>query len=111
MGVEDDIKEEILKQEDKAKSDIAQTSELLLNDQFRRRKTILRERKVAVLSTLETIAELYDIEFLKQWIEAYTEYITSVDGRGRQDIVDIVKFNIERENQRQTDLLNILGRR
>lgn len=92
-------------------SDLSKATELLLNEKWRRRKTNIRSRSSSALSTIDTIAQLYDVTFLKQWVDAYTEYVTSVDGKGRQDIVDITKFSIERQDQRQKELMEVLGRR
>lgn len=106
----DDLKEEIIKSE-QAKTDLANASELLLNEKWRRRKTILRERVIANLTTLENLANLYDVVWLKEWINNHTEYVTSVGGQGRKDIVDITKYSIDKEDARHKELIDLLGRR
>lgn len=90
-------------------SDLSKTTEILLNDLWPRRKTVLKQKIVSALSTLETIAYIYDVDFLKQWIEAYCEYLTSMDGQGRKDIVDITKFSIEQRNARDQRMFDLMG--
>jgi len=105
------LKSLTLKDNSNSDSDLTKTSELLMNEKWRRRKTIIRDRANASLSTLDTIAQIYDIEFLKTWIEAYTEYSTSVQGKGRKDIVDIAKFSIERRDAQKDEVMQLLGKR
>lgn len=109
-SIEDDLRDDILKGGE-TKTDLANTCEILLNDKWRKRKTRLRDRSTPTLTTLETIAEICDIEWLKEWINNYTEYVTSIDGRGRQDIVDIAKYSIDKENDARREMLNALGKR
>ncbi|MFX0132515.1 MAG: hypothetical protein ACFFDN_02595 [Candidatus Hodarchaeota archaeon] len=107
---EDLVQDQILKQE-QSKTDLANTCELLLNEKWRRRKTILKGRYIADLTTLENIADLYEIQWLREWIDNFTEYVTSIDGKGRKDIVDIAKYSIDKADERQRELLDVLGRR
>ncbi len=94
------------------RSDLAKVSELLLDNKFRRRKTILnRDVMVGAITTLDVIGQIYDIQFLKDWVPSYCEYLTSNKGQGRRDIVDITKFSIDRENQARVDMMNALGKR
>lgn len=93
------------------KSDLSKVTEILLNAKWQRRKTILRDRIISALATLETIAKIWDVEFLNQWIPYYCEYLTSRDGKGRQDIVDITKFSIDRENQREERMSGLMNSR
>lgn len=109
-SITDDLKDDIIRGE-QAKSDLANTSELLLNEKWRKRKTILRDRTIPTLTTLETIADLYDVKWLRDWIDSYTEYVTSIDGRGRQDIVDIAKYSIDKETSMRKELLEAMGKR
>ena len=92
-------------------SDLSKVTEILLNEKWKRRKTILKIRIISALTTLETIANIWNVEFLKNWIPTYTEYLTSGDGRGRQDIVDITKFSIENESKRQDRIVDMMGKR
>ena len=85
-------------------------TELLMDARYRRRKTILRPRLIAAISTLDTIAKLWDIQFLRFWIPHYCEYLTSSEGHGRKDIVDITKFSIDREAEARRDWINAMGK-
>lgn len=105
-SIEDDIHPES-KQES---TDLSKLSELLLNEQFRRRKTILNERQIAKLTTIDVISQLYDIRFLKDWVLSYAEFKTSSGGKGRQDIVDIAKFNYKAQKDYQNELMGLLKR-
>ena len=109
-SINDDLKDELFRG-DRDKSDLAHTTELLLNEKWRKRKTVLRERSVSALTTLETIAYLYDVEWLREWVDSYTDYVTSANGRGRQDIVDITKYRIDQENSMRKEMLEVMGRR
>jgi hypothetical protein len=109
-SVIEDIEDKIFHQPEN-KSDLAKATELLLNDLWKRRKTRLRERVIAKLTTIETISVIYEVQWLKEWVTDYTEYLTSVDGKGRQEIVDITKFSIDKETQMHKELLTAMGRR
>ena len=105
-----DIEDNILKG-DRGKSDLANVVEMLLNDMYKRRKTRLRDRSTSTLTTLDTLAQIYDIKFLQFWIEGYTEYVTSIDGKGRQEIVDITKYSLDKQTDRDNMLMEALGKR
>lgn len=109
-SVEDDLKEEILHGEE-TKTDLANTCELLLNEKWRKRKTRLRDRSIPALTTLETLADLFDVKWLREWIDSYTEYVTSTEGKGRQEIVDIAKYSIDKETSARKEMLEALGKR
>jgi len=73
-------------------SDLWKIVETLTDEKHKRRKTILTGREVPLLSTLDVTAQIYDIKFLKMWVDYYAEWKTSSDsGRGRQDIVEVAK--------------------
>jgi len=109
-SIEDDIKNDIIKGEE-TKSDISKTSELLLNEKYKRRKTILKPRQVFALSRIDTFAQLWDVQFFKTFYDSETEHLTSVGGQGRKDIVDIVKYNLERQDAQRKELMEMLGKR
>jgi hypothetical protein len=109
-SIVDDLDDELIVGEHE-KSELAKVVETLLNEKWKRRKTRLRPRLVGALTTLDTLAQIYDIEFLKQWVDGYTEYVTSTDGKGREEIVDITKYTLDKEVNRQQQLINDLGRR
>lgn len=91
-------------------SDLNKVVKILLDDSFFRRKTRANRRLLTALSIADTYAQLYDIEFFKEFIPIYTQYLTSQDGRARQEIVDITKYSIDKEKERYEMLAN-MGRR
>lgn len=94
-----------------SQSDLSKVVDTLLNNSFFRRKTRLDKRIIGKLSALDTIAQIWDIQFLKEWIPSYTEYLTSESGKGRQEIVDITKYTIDKETEKHKDMMESLGRR
>lgn len=95
-----------------SESDHFKTSELLMNEKFKRRKSVLvNHRQVGLITTLDVIAQMYDIPFLKNYIDWYLELLTSIGGAGRKDIVDISKFRFEERDKLNNQLLQALGHR
>jgi len=92
-------------------SELSKVTEILLNEQWGRRKTNLSKRLISAISTLDTLSQLYDIDFLKTWIPLYCEYLTSIEGKGRQDIVDITKYRIDKEQDRYNDIMGLMNKR
>lgn len=109
-SIEDDIKNDMI-QGNEEKSELAKVVETLLNEKWKRRKTRLRDRTIPSLTTIDTLAQIYDVKFLQYWIDGYTEYVTSEGGKGRQEIVDITKFTLDKETQKHKDMLEMMGRR
>ena len=73
-------------------SDLSKVVETLTDETHKRRKTILRGREIPLLSTMDVVSQLWDIKFLKYWVDYYAEWKTSGDGgRGRNDIVEVAK--------------------
>lgn len=104
MSIEDDM----ITDKEEALSDVVKTSELLLNKLYWRRKTILTASQIPSFTTLDVIGQLYDIEFIKTWVKNYAEFMTSKGGKGRNDIVDIAKFNFKVQQQRHEDMLSMV---
>jgi len=103
---------DIVKKEQKDKSDLLQTSDLLMNEKYKRRKTILDNNQVPDITTVDTIAQIYDIAILKDWVDNYAEWRTSGDkGKGRQDIVDISKFAHAEQEKHNKELMDLLRNR
>jgi len=95
-----------------SKTDLAYTTESLFNRKWFRRKTRLSGRIISKLSVVDTLAQIWDIDFFKQWIPTYTEYLTSEGGRGRKEIVDIAQAVIKRDSMGMVEVANEkLGRR
>ena len=109
-SIEEDIKDDIFKQ-DKDKTDLARVVEILLNEKWKRRKTRLRQRTIPSLTTLDTLAQIYNVQFLRFWIDGYTEYVTSIEGKGRTEIVDITKYSLDKQTERDKMVLDALGKR
>jgi len=92
----------------KEQSDYSMVADLLLNEKFKRRKTVLgNNRQVGLLSALDVISQIYDIPFLKQYIDYYAQWLTSIDARGRSDIVDISKFRFDEQNKFNSQILEM----
>jgi len=106
FSFEDDIQ-----QQKPAETDLAMVCEKLLNEKWFRRKTILADRVMATITTLDTIAQIYDIAWLRDWLRKYCEYKTSTDGIGRTQIVDITKFSIDKKAESERNMLEAMGRR
>ena len=106
-----DLDETVFKDKNNNESDLSKVVEILLNEKWKRRKTRLRDRTIPALTTLDTLAQLYDVKFLQSWIDGYTEYITSKEGKGRQEIVDITKFTLDKQTQQHKDMIEMMGRR
>jgi len=88
-----------------------QSAEVLMDNRFKRRKTILTNRQVTILTTLDVLAQLYDIPFLKKWVDCFAEWRTSGDkGRGRSDITDIFKFSSLHQTEKAKELLSLIRR-
>jgi hypothetical protein len=109
-AVLDDVENELIVGEPE-KSELAKVVDTLLNEKWRRRKTRLRSRAMAALTTLDVLGQVYDIEWLQHWVSNYTEYLTSEDGKGRAEIVDITKYTLDKEISRQQQLMEGLGKR
>jgi hypothetical protein len=110
MGSVDEDLDEIVGAK-KEQSDFARVTEILLNDLWKRRKTRLRGRVIPALTTIDVIAQLYDVTFLQEWIDGYTEYVTSENGQGRKEIVDITKFSIDKQTEQNKAMIEMFGRR
>lgn len=92
-------------------TDFSKVVDLLLNDRYKRRKTILQTFQVAPLTTIDVMSIIYDIPFLKMWVRHFAEWRTSGDGgKGRKDIVDISKFHYA-SKQQDSEILNQLRAR
>lgn len=103
-GIEDDIKPD----NDEKIGDLYKTSELLLDEQYWKRKTILNAYQIPAFTTLSTIGELYDIPFVKNWVSNYAEFMTSKGGKGRNDIVEIAKFNYKQQQDTNKELMGLI---
>jgi len=88
-----------------------QSATVLMDDRFKRRKTILTNKQVTYLTSLDVISQLYDIPFLKKWVDTFAEWRTSGDkGRGRTDVTDIFKFASLHQREKDKELINMIRR-
>jgi hypothetical protein len=92
-------------------SELAKVSEILMDNNFSRRKTILDGRLISAITTLDTIAHSWDIAFLKQWVPSFCEYLTSKDGQGRKDIVGIAQAGLNRQDEQFGRIMDMMGKR
>lgn len=109
-AIEDDLKNDIIRGQE-TKSDLSKATELLFNELWKRRKTIIKQRQLLQISNIDWIGQAFDIEPLKLIYDSLTEHMTSIEGIGRQQIVDITKFSIERQDQYKKDLMETLGKK
>lgn len=103
------IQNDIIRIDKKEQPESLQSAELLMDNRFKRRKTILSNRQVAIINTLDVLSQLYDIVFLEKWVDGFAEWRTSGDsGRGRQDITDIFKFASVHERDKYKELIGMI---
>lgn len=90
-------------------SDFSKVVEILTDNKYKRRKTVLNTRQIAKLTTIDVLSQIYDVPFLKAWVNYYAEWRTSGDkGRGRQDIVDISKFHYAQQKEHNQQILDLM---
>jgi len=109
-AIEDDLKNDIMKGQE-TKSDLSKATELLFNPLWKRRKTILKQRQLLQISNIDWIGQAFDITPLQLIYDSLTEHMTSIEGIGRQQIVDITKFSIERQDANRKEMMEALGKR
>ncbi len=103
----DDLKKDVIEE----KTDLTKVLEILMDERYKRRKTRLSKKIIGHITVLDTLAQIWDIDFLKNFLDSYTEYLTSVDGKARQEVVDIAKYSIEREKKDKQDIVEVLGKK
>jgi len=103
------VLDDVIQADRKEASDFSKVVKTLLDENYYRRKTILTNSQVPSVNTIDVIAQIYDIKFLKIWINGFAEWRTSGDGgKGRQDIVDISKFHYQEMQDRHNELFGLL---
>jgi len=103
------VLDDIVPSERKDETDLSKTIDILLNEKYKRRKTILNNRQVSKITTIDVLGQIYDISYIKMWINNYGEWRTSGDGgKGRQDIVEIAKFSYMQREQERKELLDMI---
>ncbi len=82
---------------DVQKSEHGETLEHLTNDKNFQKKTVLMSVSQAMaFSSLYSIAEENNIVFLREWLKNSADWLLSVQGKGRNDIVEVSKFKGEK---------------
>ncbi len=89
----------------------------IFSSESHRLKTILKPRQVIKLTRLMLFAERYDSEFCRN-LELYlTDYLISVNGRGREDLKEALKAYVRGEfheqdamRQQRSLMQRLLGR-
>jgi hypothetical protein len=111
-AIDDDIKEEMNIISDRNPSDLMKAFESLSNPNNMESNTILSNKQVIACSTINYLAQVYDIEFFKQFIKVFPRYrISGDDGRGRKELIQIAEA-IQRDKENEHNrLMEVLGRR
>jgi hypothetical protein len=74
--------------------------------------TILTNNQVIALSVINYLAQVYDVEFYKQFIVTFPHYrISGDDGRGRKEKIEIANAIRRDKQEEQNRFLEALGRR
>jgi hypothetical protein len=95
---------------EQSQTDFAKAIDMLMNDNYPRRKARFDRNTISDLTVLDTIAQIYEIDFLRQFISTFSQYTTSIEGKGRQEVVDIAKYSIDRQDKMHQDILGSLRR-
>ena len=83
-----------------------------MDDRFKRRKTILTNEQVSRINNIDVLSQIYDIDFLRLWVNNWAEWRTSGDGgKGRNDIVKITQSRKDEYVEREHRFLDALRRR
>lgn len=111
--IDDDIKNDgssII--HEKNHSDLMKAFESLSNPENMESNTILTNNQVIALSTINYLAQVYDIEFFKQFIKIFPRYrISGDDGRGRKELIEIANAIRRDKEEEHNRFMEILGRR
>ena len=109
MSKQSSVLDDIVQADGSEQSDFSKVVDILLNDNYKRRKTILNNSQVAKITTIDVISQIYDVQFLREWVHNFAEWRTSGDnGKGRQDIVEISKFHYNQMQDDRRDLMDAL---
>jgi hypothetical protein len=112
-SIDDDLKEnDIHIESTKNTSDLLRAFESLSNPENMESNTILTNSQVIALSTINYMAQVYDIEFFKQFIKIFPRYrISGDDGRGRKELIEIANAIRRDKEEEHNRFMEILGRR
>lgn len=106
------IAENDLKQMQNEQSEHGETLKNLTSDINFQKKTVLGSQSEAnAYASLWSIAEENDILFLKHWLKNNADWLLSVHGRCRTDIVEVSKFKGESNLTMSQRFLELMGKR
>lgn len=107
-SIDDDIRKDNVVE----KSDLLHTLALMLDDTNIKGKTILDNRQVTAITLMNMYGQIYDIPFLKDFVEEWARYRISGDnGRGRTELIEIAKaIQLNREKERN-EMISLMGNR
>lgn len=107
----DDINK-LLSNETNTDSDLIKSLNILVNEKFLEGKTILDNRQVTAISLMYMYGQIYDIPFLKDFVETWTRYrISGDDGRGRKEIIEIAKAIQQALLEKDNKFIDALNKR
>jgi hypothetical protein len=93
-------------------SDLMRAFDSLSNPENMESNTILSNRQVIALSTINYLAQVYDIAFFKQFIKLFPRYRISGDnGRGRKELIEIANAIRRDKEEEHNRFMDLLGRR
>lgn len=79
------------------------------NENLPKKTLLLNSRQAHAFATLWSIAEENDITFLKNWLTNNAEWLVSVKGEGRKNIVEVSKFKGEQAMNSYNRLIEAMG--
>jgi hypothetical protein len=94
------------------KSELINVMEILHSPNNIEGNTILTNPQVIALSVINYLAQVYDVEFYKHFIQLFPRYrISGDDGRGRKELIEIANAIRRDKQEERQQYLDILGRR
>lgn len=112
-SIDDDLKEnDIHIESNKNTSDLLKAFESLSNPENMESNSILTNSQVIALSTINYMAQVYDIQFFKQFIKIFPRYrISGDEGIGRKQLIEIANAIRRDKEEEHNRFMEILGRR
>ena len=92
-------------------SEIGKSIDILQNPKRPETTTILSHQQVNALVLMNWVANVYDVPFFKNYVEKYPLYkISSQDGRGRKESIEIAKSLQLNNDERDRKLMELFKR-
>jgi hypothetical protein len=93
------------------KTDLITSLEMLVDDKFLEGKTVLNNRQVTGITMMNWAAQVYDIPFLREFVDKWSRYRISGDnGRGRDEIIKIAQAIQTQQNLEHEHLKELMGK-